>query len=197
MTLQALDTQLLLLINHGTANSVFDVLMPELSSHGYLLAFLFVIVLLIQGIVSKSPVKKKYLTMTTGAVLIAWASLYFSEWVENILKVMIARERPCRAIETIRLLVRCPGSFSMPSGHAISSFSFSVPLFYLTRDYLAMKWRLFPVILASLIAFSRLYLGVHYPSDVLAGALLGATIGLAFSMLYQAVRMKGFTKQKK
>ena len=197
MTIQTIDTQLLLLINQGTANSVFDVLMPALSSRGYLLAFLFVIILVIHGIFSKSPEKRKYLTMTIWAIVIAWVSLFFAEWVEKILKVMIARDRPCKAIEGIRLIVKCPGSFSMPSGHAISSFSFSVPLFYLTRDYLAMKWRLFPVILASLIAFSRLYLGVHYPTDVLAGAVLGTTIGLAFSVLYEALRKKSFTKQKK
>ena len=197
MTTQPLDTQLLLLVNRGTENAVFDLIMPELSSHGYLLAFLFVIVLVVRGIISKNPEKRKYLTLTIGAVLIAWASLYFAEWIEKILKIMIARERPCRAIDEIRLIVKCPGSFSMPSGHANSSFSFAVPLFYLTRDYLALKWRLFPVILASLIAFSRLYLGVHYPTDVLAGAFLGTMIGLAFSMLYQAVWIRLFTTQKK
>jgi len=195
MTMQAVDTQLLLLINQGTANALFDLLMTKLTSHGYLLAFLFVLGLLIRGIVVKSPEKRKYLTITVWAIVIAWVSLFCAEWLEKTLKVMIARERPCRVIEGIRLIVKCPGSFSMPSGHATSSFSFSLPLFYLTRDYLALKWRLFPVILASLIAFSRLYLGVHYPTDVLAGAVLGALIGLAFSMLYEVLYAKGFLKQ--
>jgi undecaprenyl-diphosphatase len=59
-----------------------------------------------------------------------------------------------------------------------------------------MPWRLYPLILASLIAFSRPYLGVHYPTDVLAGALLGSMMGLVLSMLYQKLGMKAFTKRK-
>jgi undecaprenyl-diphosphatase len=75
----------------------------------------------------------------------------------------------------------------MPSGHAITSFAFSVPLFFLTRQYIIVIWRLYPLVLAALIAFSRVYLGGHYPTDVLMGAILGALIGLVLSVLYQLI----------
>jgi undecaprenyl-diphosphatase len=84
----------------------------------------------------------------------------------------------------------------MPSGHAISSFAFAMPLFYLTRQYLTEAWRLFPLVLATLIALSRLYLGVHYPTDVLAGAVLGSMIGLVLAIMYRMIAAKLFSTQK-
>jgi undecaprenyl-diphosphatase len=99
--------------------------------------------------------------------------------------------------EGIRIIVPCPKSYSMPSGHALSSFAFALPLVYLTRDYIALVWRLYPLLLASLIAFSRVYLGVHYPSDVLAGALLGAFMGLALSSLYQLMRTEEIIRRNR
>ncbi len=73
----------------------------------------------------------------------------------------------------------------MPSGHAISSFAFAIPLFYLTREFIANAWRTYPLVLALLIAFSRMYLGVNYPTDVLVGAFLGTFIALALSLGYE------------
>ncbi len=83
----------------------------------------------------------------------------------------------------------------MPSGHAIDSFAFALPLFYLTREYIALIWRLYPLVLAALIAFSRIYLGVHYPTDVLIGALLGGMIGMGLSILYQAIITEDLMKR--
>jgi undecaprenyl-diphosphatase len=102
----------------------------------------------------------------------------------------VARPRPCLVIEGVRLILPCPATFSMPSGHAFSSFAFAVPLWYLTRRFMETWWRIFPLFLAGMIAFSRIYLGVHYPTDVLVGALLGATIGLALSLTYEAIVMR-------
>ncbi|HSA78305.1 MAG TPA: phosphatase PAP2 family protein, partial [Nitrospirota bacterium] len=91
----------------------------------------------------------------------------------------------------------CPSSYSMPSGHAISSFAVALPLFYLTQEYIALIWRLYPLLLASLIAFSRIYLGVHYPSDALVGALLGAIIGLVLSSLYQLMKTEEIVERNR
>jgi membrane-associated phospholipid phosphatase len=54
----------------------------------------------------------------------------------------------------------------MPSSHTIMSFAAAITLFYLTKKIIALSWRLYPLLLASFIAFSRHYLGVHYPTDV-------------------------------
>jgi undecaprenyl-diphosphatase len=186
-TIQYLDTQLLLLINHGTANPLFDALMPFLSRHGYLLVIPFLLAMVYQGVRQKYDQGKSYLAVALWTFLLSCTAVYLSGFVEDWIKDAVARVRPCRAVEGIRLIVACPKSFSMPSGHAISSFSFAAPLWFLTKPFMDRTWRLYPVILASAIAFSRMYLGVHYPTDVLTGAVLGALIGLGLSVLYQAM----------
>jgi len=196
--MQYLDTQLLLFINHLTANSLFDILMPALSSQGYLLVLPFLLYLIVLSIDRKDARGKSFLFTALWAIVISCCAVYLAGWAEDVLKNAVARERPCRAIEGIRLITACPKSYSLPSGHAISSFAFAVPLFLLSREYMMIAWRLYPVILASLIAFSRLYLGVHYPTDVLAGVLLGTLIGVASSVLYhQITRTKETMRLKK
>ncbi len=197
MTIQALDTQFLLFVNHNLANPAFDILMPALSNRGYLLVIPFLLAMVAWGARLKNKQGKTYLAAAIWTFLIACAAVFLAEAVEAWMKDAVARVRPCRAIEGIRLITTCPKSYSMPSGHAISSFAFAVPVFSLTREYTRLIWRLYPVVLASLIAFSRLYLGLHYPTDLLAGAALGSAIGLTLSFLYRSIAMEEITKRNK
>lgn len=84
------------------------------------------------------------------------------------LKNLVARERPFAMVPDFLLLVREPLDFSFPSGHSMTSFAAAGVIFAANRK---LGWGAFAA--AALIAFSRLYLFVHYPSDVLAGILLG------------------------
>ena len=89
-----------------------------------------------------------------------------------ILKPMLARIRPFDVNTAIKLLINKPRDFSFPSGHTSASFMAASVLFF-------RKSKLFvpSLVLAFLISFSRLYLYVHYPSDVLAGLVLGVLCG--------------------
>lgn len=94
--------------------------------------------------------------------------------VGNIgLKNLFARTRPYDVTE-VELLVAKLSDFSFPSGHTLVSFEAAAALTYYHR-----RWGIAALVLAALIAYSRLYLFVHYPTDVLAGALLGIGIALA------------------
>lgn len=90
-----------------------------------------------------------------------------------ILKNVFARIRPCDVNTTVQLLIARPVDFSFPSGHTAASFASAAALFFAGEKKL---WK--PVlVLAVLIAFSRLYLYVHYPTDILGGIVVGVTAG--------------------
>ncbi len=99
-----------------------------------------------------------------------------------LLKPLVARPRPfdyqlVHFQKTIPLLISAPTDFSFPSGHTIASFEAATAICLRHK-----KWGFAAYIPAGLIAFSRLYLYVHYPTDVLASVVLG--IGLGFAGTY-------------
>jgi undecaprenyl-diphosphatase len=100
-----------------------------------------------------------------------------------LLRQAIGRERPPLRFPEPHPLVHVPGNPSFPSGHAATSFACAATLAWLTP--------LSPIALyalASLIAFSRVYVGVHYPLDVLGGAALGLGVATALRLLVEARR---------
>lgn len=90
-----------------------------------------------------------------------------------MLKNLIARDRPCWIDKNVVLLIASPKDYSFPSGHSLASFEGAVSIWLYNR-----KWGTVFLILAGLIAFSRMYLFVHYPTDVLAGMILGIFIAV-------------------
>lgn len=89
------------------------------------------------------------------------------------LKNVIARERPCWVNPDVVLLILNPKDYSFPSGHSMHSFVGALSIWYANK-----KWGIAAFILAGLIAFSRMYLFVHYPTDVLVGIVIG--LGVTF-----------------
>ena len=98
-----------------------------------------------------------------------------------MLKNIAARQRPCWLDPSVELLVPVPKDFSFPSGHSLVSFEGAVCIFLFNR-----KWGIPALMLAVLTAFSRLYLFVHFPTDVLAGIVMGTVI--AWSVVRTAKR---------
>lgn len=97
------------------------------------------------------------------------------------LKNVIARERPCWINTDIILLITNPKDYSFPSGHSMHSFVGALSIWYANK-----KWGIAAFILAGLIAFSRMYLFVHYPTDV----VIGITIGLLVTFFVHKIGRK-------
>ena len=85
------------------------------------------------------------------------------------LKNLVARTRPYEVVEGLVPLISKPTDYSFPSGHTCASFACTLVLYWI----LPKKYGVPAVLLAALIAFSRLYVGVHYPTDVLGGLAVG------------------------
>jgi len=96
----------------------------------------------------------------------------------HLLKEIIHRIRPCNALSDAVTPLGCTGSYSFPSNHALNNFAAAA--FY-HRLFPRLKWILY--ITASLIAISRVYMGLHYPSDILGGSVLGIISGYIFAEL--------------
>ena len=112
-----------------------------------------------------------------GALLLA--TLATGALIGNVaLKHLVARSRPCW-LEEIDLLIKTPRDYSFPSGHTLASVIGAMALARADR-----RFGYFAIPLAVLIAFSRLYLFVHFPSDVLFAALLGLTIGFVGQFIF-------------
>ncbi|HWT76451.1 MAG TPA: phosphatase PAP2 family protein [Mobilitalea sp.] len=111
---------------------------------------------------------------TTGMVsLIAFA---MSILINNIiLKNVIARPRPFAALTQLQVLIARPTDFSFPSGHTATAFAVAGAIYFMGNK----RWGIGALIFAGLMGFSRLYLGVHYPSDVLCGAIVGLLISIS------------------
>lgn len=160
----SLDQSILYWIHDNLSCGVLDMLMPKLT----LLGSGGAIWLLAAAIMLCA---KKY--RRQGVILLA--GLVAGVLVGNVcLKNLIARPRPCWLDDSVKLLIPIPTDYSFPSGHTLSSV---IGATVLTKTNRRFGWAAIP--LAAVIAFSRLYLFVHYPSDILAGAVLGVAIGLA------------------
>ena len=108
----------------------------------------------------------------------------------RLLKEYFARLRPCNALTDVLTPLGCTGSYSFPSNHALNNFAAAI-FFY--RLFPNLKWVLF--IGAALISISRVYLGLHYPSDIFGGAVIGLAFGYLFS--YGVLYLEKYLDERK
>lgn len=109
-----------------------------------------------------------------------------------LIKNIVARMRPYQMDPTIQLIINQPSEFSFPSGHTLCSFGASISI-YLNRKKLGICM----IVLASAIALSRMYLYVHFPTDILGGILLGIlTSNIAYLIINKIYMSKSNTLTK-
>lgn len=158
-----IDKALFYFFNTTIANPVFDFIMPIITEMKYLI-FLYAAFLIYLMI----KFKKLGIFVTILAILTVAVSDQISS---HLIKKAVGRERPCRELQDVRLLTGCGPGKSFPSSHAVNNFAAALILAYFFRKY---RYWIYGV--AASIAFSRLYVGVHYPIDVLCGAIIGTAI---------------------
>ena len=166
----SLNVDLFYFFNHNLQNPIFDAVMPVVTHFG---GFKVLVVVLILIIIYAHLSKKKTLKRITILALIAFLC---SDFITAILKHLVHEPRPFVTLDNVRLLIEEGDPLSFPSGHTTSTFAF-VTFYILNMKELAKEhYKLIDallVIFAITIPLSRMYVGVHYPGDILAGAVIG------------------------
>ena len=159
------DRALFYWINGGLQNGLLDWLIPIITdpySWGPLM-FLFAAALILMD-----P-KKGVMVIVLSVAAVALSDMI----THQVFKAYFERVRPCGSLPDVHLLVGCTNSYSLPSSHVVNSFTLSVVMSWHYRKLMI------PIMAcALLVAFSRIYVGVHFPTDVLAGMIIGIGFGL-------------------
>ena len=171
------DHTLFHIINQGLANPVLDVICPIIRNR-YTWMPVYV------G--GSAYVIYRYRLSGLWMVLFAGLSILAADQLSNLIKVFVHRLRPCHVEPGVRLLIdQCSDTFSFTSNHSSNHFALSVYVSLLFHR----RWLTALMLLwAASVAFSQVYVGIHYPIDVTAGALLGSLIGLIAFITFGRVR---------
>ena len=182
-TLDRIDRAVLLWV-HDHHNDIFDLIMPIITdADNWALPILVLIFYL--GFKGE---KRGKITL----VLLIFALALTDSICAQLLKPFFERIRPSHLdLDGLQLLVFKGGKWSMPSNHAANIFTFSVILSYFYKKY---KMPLF--LLAYLIAFSRVYVGVHYLGDVIIGSIFGYALGWMVLTLWVILKMRELKRRQ-
>jgi len=178
-SLEKADQALFELINGQWTMPFFDVLMPWMRTSEHW--FLFYLVLV--GYIFYRWGWKAWKWLLTVGITIALTDQVSS----FIFKPFIHRLRPCAdpaMLTQVKLLIpTCPSSFSFTSSHAANHFSLAMFVF-MTLQPLFKKYTYLFFVWAGIISYAQIYVGVHYPLDILAGTLIGLIMGYTGARLY-------------
>lgn len=174
---QRLDEILFYFINVTLANPVTDQFMPFITERTnwfifYVLIWLYLVI--------KGGVRGR-----VSAILIIILILITDQLSNNIIKPYFQRIRPCHTLPNVHLLIECSDAYSFPSIHAVNNFAAATLFSYFYPD---MKYFLFSG--ALIVASSRIFCGIHYPFDILGGAIIGIMFAWLIIYLWKLVNNK-------
>ena len=165
-----INVELFYFFNHAFQNPILDSIMPIFTHFG---GFKFLVLILIAVILYAHISRRKTLKKVA---IIAFVALLFSGAIAVVLKHVVHEPRPFMTLDNVHLLITEDDLNSFPSGHTTSTIAV-VTAFVLNMKELAKKHYLIIdvvlILFAIFIPFSRMYVGVHFPGDVLAGAVIG------------------------
>lgn len=165
----SLDLAVFYLFNHSLSTPFLDKLFSTITNvNNWYIAY----VILLGIVFTKGGVRGKIAVVLVILLIVATDQLG-----HKVIKEIFQRIRPCNALTDVIAPLGCNGTYSFPSNHALNNFAAAM---FFTRLFPKFKWILF--ITASLVALSRVYLGLHYPSDIIGGAILGAAFGYLFAV---------------
>lgn len=146
--------------------------------------------------------RDKYFWFPLYLGLILWLVINYKKWwyyllgiaflitisdqiSSGLIKNVVKRERPCKEVvfkDSYSTLIHCSGAYSFPSSHACNHMALAVFLFFACRDTLKLLYRRALIIWAISIGFAQIYVGVHFPFDVIIGFTIGAFVGWLVSL---------------
>lgn len=188
--LRTIDYRLFSFINQSLQNTLFDFVMPWLRDKYFwipLYALLLVYVLW------------KFRYQSWIVIVMAVVTIVLTDQISaSIIKPLVHRLRPCNNPElkaSVHLLIGCGGGFSFVSSHAANHFGLALFLIMLLKNNL--RWIIPAAITwAALVSFAQVYVGVHFPADVLAGSVLGCAIGFSTGRICTLILNKLQLKKK-
>jgi undecaprenyl-diphosphatase len=181
--LYSVDLALFRFINITLANPVSDKVFPYITDYDKQLPIRIVLIATWLWLMTKGGTRGR-----TAALLLIPLLFISDQMSSSIIKPLVGRLRPCQTFppEEIHLLVGC-GGLGFPSSHAVNNFAVATMFasFYPRIKVWLFAW-------ASLIAISRVVVGVHYPADVIGGALLGVGVGVLVVSVWAAIAKRFF-----
>ena len=168
----SIDVYIFFFFNRTVHNPVFDLLMPFITDFdNWLIPVVLIVIFL--GFKYK---KRGLIAVGCGIIGVAISD----QLTSTFLKPLTGRARPCFELENVRLIIDQVRSLSFPSSHA-ANISVTAVIF----SHFFPKAKIYLIILAVSVSFSRIYVGVHYPSDVIAGAGIGVIAGILIIKIYK------------
>jgi len=170
------DTAIMHWINSGWSNAFFDWLMPALRNKFlWLPLYIFSLAWILFNFTKKQSLY---------AVLFAILAVFAADTISSkLIKFAVRRERPCQ-VSTLEVIQRvsCGTGFSFPSSHAANHFCVAAFVITVFGQFMG-KWKHLWWLWAFMISIAQVYVGLHYPLDILGGAVLGVVIGLSMGTI--------------